>query len=270
MYVCMYVCMSTVLHSIDSFTSLLLMCTGLPDCIWNSFQHHKQHRQNTRQTFSQPFSGSFFYYIFSFPIVLSIISSYSSSKLCTLPKLCIWGKLGTCGVIRPYNLAFSLQNVLLATAACSWDVESCTALWREAHFQVKMYKTQHSRITFWRSDVEKREAHFEVKMYKTHQLRTTFRSYDVQKLHAAVARSTFWSENDEKLRGSQHFLKLRCWKIARHCGDGLGALFEVEMLKNCTPQWQEAHFHVKNVTKLTVSEQFLKQFLKFRCRKISQ
>ena len=31
-----------------------------------------------------------------------------------------------------------------------------------------------------------------------------------QKLHAAVARSTFSSENAKKLRGSEHFLKLRC------------------------------------------------------------
>ena len=40
-----------------------------------------------------------------------------------------------------------------------------------------------------------------------------------QKLHAAVARSTFWSENAKNLRGSEHFLKLRCWKIARRCGE---------------------------------------------------
>ena len=31
-----------------------------------------------------------------------------------------------------------------------------------------------------------------------------------QKLHAAVARSTFSSENAKKLRGLEHFLKLRC------------------------------------------------------------
>ena len=40
-----------------------------------------------------------------------------------------------------------------------------------------------------------------------------------QKLHAAVARSTFSSENAKKLRGSEHFLKLRCCKIARRCGE---------------------------------------------------
>ena len=36
-----------------------------------------------------------------------------------------------------------------------------------------------------------REAHFEVKMYKTHHGRTTFGSCDVEKVHAVVARSTF-------------------------------------------------------------------------------
>ena len=45
-----------------------------------------------------------------------------------------------------------------------WEMKSCTSLWREAHF--------------------------EVKMYKTHQLRTTFTSWDVEKVHAVVARST--------------------------------------------------------------------------------
>ena len=46
------------------------------------------------------------------------------------------------------------------------------AVWREAHFQVKMYKTHHSRTTFGRLW---REAHFQVKMYKTHHVRTTCR-----------------------------------------------------------------------------------------------
>ena len=53
--------------------------------------------------------------------------------------------------------------------------KKCTPLWREAHFQVKMYKTHHARTTFGGSDVEKvskkctplwREAHFEVKSVK--------------------------------------------------------------------------------------------------------
>ena len=71
--------------------------------------------------------------------------------------------------------------------------KNCTRLWREELFEVKMYKTQHSRTTFGRSDVEK--------------------------LHAAVAKSTFPSQNVKKLTVSEHFLKLRCSKIARRCGE---------------------------------------------------
>ena len=79
-----------------------------------------------------------------------------------------------------------------------------------------------------------------------------------QKLHAAVAKSRFWSENAKKLTVSEHFLKFRCRIIVRRCGekqilkwkcykthDGLGALFEVQMSKNCTPLWRKAHFEVK-------------------------
>ena len=47
-----------------------------------------------------------------------------------------------------------------------------------------------------------------------------------QKLHAAVATS--------------NFLKSKCTKHVR-----FGALFEVQMWKNCTPLWREAHFEVK-------------------------
>ena len=109
--------------------------------------------------------------------------------------------------------------------------KKCTPLWREAHFQVKMYKTHHSRTTFWSSDVEK--------------------------VHAVVARSTFPSQNVQNTPGSDHFWKLRCRKSARRCGAKhiskskctkhtiLGPLLEVEMSKKCTPLWREAHFQVK-------------------------
>ena len=55
-----------------------------------------------------------------------------------------------------------------------------------------------------------REANFEVKMYKTHQVRTTFGSCDVEKVHAVVARSTFRSQNVNNTRGSRHFWMFRC------------------------------------------------------------
>ena len=102
-----------------------------------------------------------------------------------------------------------------------------------------------------------REAHFEVKMYKTHHGRTTFGSCDVEKVHAVVARSTFPSQNVQSTPMSDHFWKFRCRKSARRCGakhiskskvlkpDGLGPLLEVQMSKKCTPLWREAHFQVK-------------------------
>ena len=104
-----------------------------------------------------------------------------------------------------------------------------------------------------------RQAHFQVKMYKTHQVRTTFGSWDVEKVHAVVARSTFPSQNVQNTPGSDHFWKLRCRKSARRCGAKhickskctkhtiLGPLLEVEMSKKCTPLWREAHLEVKSV-----------------------
>jgi len=102
-----------------------------------------------------------------------------------------------------------------------------------------------------------REAHFQVKMYKTHQCRTTFGSSDVEKMHAVVARSTFPSQNVQNTLFSDHFWRFRCRKSARRCGAKhiskskctkhhvFAPLLEVRMLKKCTPLWREAHFEVK-------------------------
>ena len=40
-----------------------------------------------------------------------------------------------------------------------------------------------------------------------------------EKLHAAAPRSTFSSENVQNTSAPEHFLKLRCRKIARRCGE---------------------------------------------------
>ena len=113
-----------------------------------------------------------------------------------------------------------------------------------------------------------REAHFQVKMYKTHQLRTTFGSCDVEKVHAVMARSTFPSQNVQNTPFSDHFWKLRCRKSARRCGAKhiskskctkhtmLGPLLEVQMSKKCTPLWREAHFEVKMLKTLGVRTTF--------------
>ena len=62
-----------------------------------------------------------------------------------------------------------------------------------------------------------REAHFQVKMYKTHQVRTTFGSSDVEKVHAVVARSTFPSQNVQNTTCSRHFWRFGCRTSARRC-----------------------------------------------------
>ena len=133
-----------------------------------------------------------------------------------------------------------------------WEMRKCTPLWREAHFQVKMYKTHHVRTTFVRCDVEK--------------------------VHAVVARSTFPSQNVQNTPMSDHFWKLRCRKSARRCGakhiskskctkhTNVGPLLEVAMSKKCTPLWREAHFEVKMYKAHQVRTTFEVQMSK-KCRK---
>ena len=67
-------------------------------------------------------------------------------------------------------------------------LKKCTAVWREAHFEVKSVKN-------WRS-------------------RATFGGWDAEKVHGDVARSTFRSQNVQSTPLSEHFWKLRCWKCA--------------------------------------------------------
>ena len=62
------------------------------------------------------------------------------------------------------------------------------------------------------------EAHLQGKMHKTPQARSNFSSFDLEKSHAAVARSTFASQNVKRFMGTGHFLSFRCWKVARPCG----------------------------------------------------
>ena len=92
--------------------------------------------------------------------------------------------------------------------------KKCTLFWREAHLQVKMYKTPQ----FW----------------------STFRSCAVEKVHAAVAR-----------RCAKHMSKSKCTKHSR-----FGPLLEVEMSKECTPLWREAHFEVKSAKNCGVRSTF--------------
>ena len=133
-------------------------------------------------------------------------------------KLRCWKSARRCGA-KHISKSKCTKHTMLGPLLEVKMLKKCTPLWREAHFQVKRYKT--------------------------HQVRTTFGSWDVEKVHAVVARSTFPSQNVQNTRGSDHFWKLRCRKSARRCGakpifkskvlktDGLGPLLEVQMSKKC-------------------------------------
>ena len=91
-----------------------------------------------------------------------------------------------------------------------WEMKSCTPLWREAHFEVNMYKTHHSRTTFGSCDVEKVHAFVArstlrkskcTKHIKTQQPRSIFGRWDVEKVQAIVVRSTFRSQKWKKPEG---------------------------------------------------------------------
>ena len=125
--------------------------------------------------------------------------------------------------------------------------KKCTPLWREAHFEVKMYKNAPASDHFWQLRCRKSarhcgakhilkskctkhtrfgpllevemskkctplwcEPHFQVKMYKTHHVRTTFGGSDVEKVHAVAARSTFQSQNVQNITCTDHFWRFRC------------------------------------------------------------
>ena len=97
--------------------------------------------------------------------------------------------------------------------------KNCTPLWRNVHFQVKMYKTRQFRTTFQTSDAPKL-----VKMHKTWRVWTTFVSSDVAKLYDPV------------------LMLQNCATLWRNLHS------QVKMLKNwgsCTPLWRNLHFEVK-------------------------
>ena len=164
--------------------------------------------------------------------------------------------------------------------------KKCTPLWREAHFQVKMYNTHHVGPLLEVEMLKKctplwREADFQVKMYKAHHSRTTFGSFKVE------------FRKSPRRCGAKHISK---WKCTKHTI--LGPLLEVEtssfekvhaavarsrfqsqnvqnapcsdhfwrlrcrVAKKCTPLWREAQFQVNMLKNTRVSD----YFRRFRCR----
>ena len=130
--------------------------------------------------------------------------------------------------------------------------KKCTQLRREAHVQVKFYKTPTLLGPLLEVEMLKkwtplwREAHFQVKMYKT--LQNTSASEHPWKLRCSKSARSCGAKNISKSKCTKHF--------------SLGAPLEVEMSKNCTPLWREAHFQIK-IYKTPFSD----HFWKLRCQK---
>ena len=117
-----------------------------------------------------------------------------------------------------------LHAVVARSTFRSQMSKKCTPLWREAHVQVKMYKTHHARTVSMPDGSQAylllHKALNGLRDASLHWLNllsdTTFGSWDVEKVHVVVARSTFRSQNVKNTRGSDHFWMLRCrsaWQV---------------------------------------------------------
>ena len=98
-------------------------------------------------------------------------------------KLRCWKSARRCGA-KHISKSKCTKHTMLGPLLEVKMLKKCTPLWREAHFQVKMYKTPG--------------------------VRTTFGGCDAEKVHAVVARSTFWSRNVQSTTCSRHFWRFGC------------------------------------------------------------
>ena len=129
-------------------------------------------------------------------------------------------------------------------------MKSCTPLWCEAHFQVKMYKTHQHRTTFWklrcRESARRRGAkHISKSKCTKHTILGPLLEVEMSRKCTPL-----WREAHFQVKMSKHTI--------------LGPLLEVEMSKKCTPLWREAHFQV-NMYKTHHSRTILEVEMSKKC-----
>ena len=89
-----------------------------------------------------------------------------------------------------------------------------------------------------------------------------------QKLHAAVAKRTFASQNVQNTSCPEHFLKLRCRKLARRCGEThiCKSMYKTLQVRSTFWSWDVEKLHAavakwtfvsENVQNTSASEHFL-------------
>ena len=193
------------------------------------------------------------------------------AKHCVFPM--IWGSGGSKSRLAKRRVRSQLAR---------GEMKNCTPLWREAHFEVKMYKTPQCRTTLEVEMSKKctplwREAHLKSKRTK-HLSVGRFLEVEMSKKCTPLWREAHFEVKMYNTPFSEHFWKLRCRKSARRCGakhilkskvvknwrsrTTFGGSDVEKVSKKCTPLWREAHFEVKSVK----TEGF-EPFLTWRCRK---
>ena len=136
---------------------------------------------------------------------------------------------------------------------------------------------------FWKLRCRKSARCCGVKHISKSNVQNTPRSDHFWKLRCRKSGTPLWRESTFPIQNvqstplSDHFLKLRCRKSARCCGAKhiskskctkhtmYGPLLEVQMSKECTPLWREAHFEVK-MLKTHKNTRVSDHFWRFRCR----
>ena len=107
-----------------------------------------------------------------------------------------------------------LADAAGAKPASQMKDDNCTPLWREAHFQVKIYKTLQRQNAFCSCDVEAVHAAVAQSAFPSHNMQNTkqtmFRPLleaqmlSFEKVHAVVARSTCRSQSVQSTPCSDH------------------------------------------------------------------
>ena len=108
-----------------------------------------------------------------------------------------------CKTHQPRNTFGSsdVEKVHAVEARSTFRSQNVRSTPRSDHLEVPMWK---KCTPLWR------EAYFEVNMYKTPHVRATFGSSEVGKVHAVVAGSRCRSENVQNTTCSRHFWRFRC------------------------------------------------------------
>ena len=130
-----------------------------------------------------------------------------------------------------------------------WEMKNCTPLWREAHFQVNMYKTPASD-DFWKLRCRKSARRCGAK----HISKSKCTKHTILGPLLEVQMSKKWTP----LWREAHF-EVNMYKAPHVL---FAPLLEVQMSKICTPLWREAHFEVK----MLKTPEVLDHFWRFRCR----